>query len=67
MPLRWRVCRMLVLSAAFCPPFGCALAAQAEQVVASTSRIQRDPSGNDGDVDTTGEPDELDPESEEED
>lgn len=44
-----------------------ALAAQAQQVVASTSRIQRDPSGNDGDVDTTGEPDELDPESEEED
>ena len=44
-----------------------ALAAQAEQVVASTSRLQRHPSGNDGDVDTAGEPDELDPESEERD
>ena len=67
MPLRWRVRRVPVLSAAFRPPFGRALAAQAEQVVASTSRIQRDLSGNDGDVDTTGEPDELDPESEERD
>lgn len=44
-----------------------ALAAQAQQAVASTSRLQRRPSGDDGDVDTTGEPDELDPESEEED
>ena len=42
------------------------LAAQVEQAVASTSCLQHHPSSNDGDVDTTGEPDEWDLESEEE-